>query len=176
MDDFSLGSPLALGVVLDLSQQREASGRKYIDLVIRTLSHTLKDESEYIVYVAHEKNQLPKTTAQSIGQLHEYVDPMEYFVGKEFRRAVNTIGAADDNYRKKVIVFTDRYKPKLNPHYWSGFVDNRSRFYGIDIEFCGIGNFFDERSLEKLVQEHGGRFVHVQNGDELRAYVQGVLE
>lgn len=177
MDDFSLSDPLALGIVLDISQQRDSSSRKYLDIVIKTIRHSVKSDSDYIVYVAHQDNtRLPRNTSESLTFLAKYVDPLEFFVGKEFRRAVNMIGSADDDYRKKVILFTDRYKPKLNPHYWSGFIDNRSRQYGIDIEVCGIGNFFDERSLKRLVDDHNGSFVHVQNAEELNQYIEGVTQ
>lgn len=177
MDDFSLSSPLALGIVLDLSQQREASGRKYIDFIVRTLAHSLSDSNDHVVYVAYEKNkEMPKTAGESIAALNQYADPLDFFVGKEFRRAVNVIGGADYHYRKKVVLFTDRYKAKLNPHYWSGFVDNRGKHYGIDVEVCGIGGFFDDKSLKKLVEDHDGKFIHVLNGQELKTYIQGVLE
>lgn len=174
MDDFSMPTPLALAVVFDLSAQRLKSGQKYAEMVRRQLRQFIAEDPLRLAYVASHQNSMPKDNRESYAQLNRYVEPENFLVGEEFKRAVKVLGENGDNYHKVVVLFTDRFQHDRRAHYWTGFQLNAGRHYGCDILICGVGRVRDEQQLQELVGGFAGQYQRVVTPDDIVHLLQGI--
>lgn len=174
MDDFSMPTPLALGVVFDLSGQRQDSGLKYSEIMRREMRQFIAEDPLRLAFVAHRNNRMPQNNPESYAQLNRYVEPDDFWVAEEFKRAVQVIGENGDHHRKVVVLFTDRFRQDRRAHYWTGFQLNAGRQYGCDMIICSLGVIREEQHLQKLVSGFNGQYHNLVTKEDIANFLKGI--
>ena len=105
--DFDISLPCVLGVIFDVSSQRDPSGKKYFDVLIQNLRELTTKGANNIVYVAHPENKMPQNTSDSHAQLVQYSQPVCRSLRDDIKKAIHTVGEYSDDVHKIIIFFTE---------------------------------------------------------------------
>lgn len=171
MQDFD--KPVSVGVVFDLSPSWY-EGMRLLDHVKTALVTYVSDLGmSGKVYVSHPQwQQMPSTSGESTYFVASYEEPPSFGVEKAFKDAVFVVGSEPNEAVKYVFLFTDRFLAPNNYRYRKGFLMNQVRGFDTKIVVFGLGAEYDRVTLASVVEEYGGKYIHLENVGELPNYLR----
>lgn len=175
MKDFD--QTILIGVIFDLSTLHK-DGSRNIDIVKDILvSKILNNYDLAKIFVSHPNwNTVPRDQGESTYYVISYQEPSKFSIDVTFKNAVTVVGESVEDSKKYIFLITDRFQAPINYQYRKGFLSNNIRGYDSKICVFGIGNGYDQLTLNSIADEYKAYFTHLPEADLLSEKIDEILE
>jgi hypothetical protein len=176
MKDFDI--PVIIGVIFDVKTNHIQNGVRVMDTLKQSLLKCVLERNDLAkIYVAHHdwKN-IPRDQGESTYYVISYNESNLFSIDGYFKHAINLVGEHQEDCKKYIFLFTDRFQAPKNFHYRKGFLNNDVRGFDNKIYVFGIGNDYDSVSLKNLVQDYEANFIQVDEIQNLDDELLKIME
>lgn len=176
MKDFDI--PVVIGVIFDINSNHIQNGIRLVDALKQSLLNCILQKNDLAkIYVAnHDWKNIPRDQGESTYYLISYNESNLFSIDGYFKQAVNLVGEYQEDCKKYVFLFTDRFQSPKNFHYRKGFLNNDVRGFDNKIYVFGIGSDYDSASLKNLTEDYDANFIHVDEIHNLDNELLKIME